>query len=205
MAEFLKNVARRSKARSKTFSKNQDGATAIEFALVALPFFALIFAIIELAIIFFISSALNNATSEAGRLIRVGQFQDCGGGARFKELVCENMDQLGNCQANLRVDVISEPKFSDITIPDTTQLVDDGIVDGLNTKVADVGQFDEAPASTPVIIQSTFFYRLALPTQLTRLESSPGSNIRILKSTTAFQTEPFPPSSACPPSPDDED
>jgi len=192
MAEFLKNVARRSKARSKTFSKNQDGATAIEFALVALPFFALIFAIIELAIIFFISSALNNATSEAGRLIRVGQFQDCGGGARFKELVCENMDQLGNCQANLRVDVISEPKFSDITIPDTTQLVDDGIVDGLNTKVADVGQFD-------------FFYRLALPTQLTRLESTPGSNIRILKSTTAFQTEPFPPSSDCPPSPDDED
>ena len=198
MANLFKNAVRRAHKRSKRFSKNDDGATAIEFALVALPFFALIFAIIELAIIFFVNSALNNATSEAGRLIRVGQFQDCGGAVKFKELVCENMGNLGNCDANLTVNVISRPSFSQITIPEPPELVNDGIADGLNTMVAPVGNFDEAAASSPVVVHATFFYRLALPPQLTRLETNPGSGIRLLNATTAFRTEPFPPSGTCP-------
>jgi len=60
---------------AKRFRKNEDGATAIEFAFVALPFFALLFGIMELAIVFFINSALVHSTSEAGRHIRVGNFQ----------------------------------------------------------------------------------------------------------------------------------
>jgi len=187
---------KRALARSQKFSKNEEGATAVEFALVALPFFALIFAIIELAIIFFIGSALNNATSEAGRLVRVGQFQDCGGAETFKEHVCENMRGLGNCEANLRVDVISDSLFSNIAVPDTSDVTVDPATGEFTPEV---GTFTpDIGASSPVIVQSTFYYRLALPAQLTRLESSPGSNIRILKSTTAFNTEPFPPSSACP-------
>jgi len=199
MANHFKNAVRRAHNRSKRFTKNHDGATAIEFALVALPFFALLFAIIELAIVFFVNSALNNATSEAGRLIRVGQFQNCGGAVRFKELVCENMGGLGNCETNLTVDVISGPSFAGITIPEPPELVDDGITDGKFTKIAPVGGFDEAAASTPVVVHSTFFYRLVLPPQLTRLETNPGSGIRLLNSTTAFRTEPFPPSGSCPP------
>ena len=198
MAGIVKNAVRRFTQHSRAFSKNKDGATAVEFALVSLPFFALMFAIVELSIIFFIGSALNNATSEAGRLIRVGQFQDCGGAVRFKELVCENMGELGNCEANLTVNVISRPSFAEITIPEPPELVDDGIANGLNTQVAPIGNFDSAPASTPVVVHATFFYRLALPAQLTRLETNPGSGIRLLNSTTAFMTEPFPPSGACP-------
>jgi len=204
MTEFLKRALTRARRHSKKYSKNQDGATAIEFALVAIPFFALIFAIIELSIIFFIGSALSNAVSEAGRLIRVGQFQGCGGAEEFKTLVCENMDGLGQCSSNLRVDVLSQPNFSSITPPDTSvpEVDEDGNPLPPGSFTPPNGSFSPSIiASTPVVIQATFYYRLALPAQLTRLESSPGSNIRTLKAITAFQTEPYPPNLPCPPTP----
>lgn len=185
---------KRAKLRAKNYSSDQEGATAVEFALVAIPFFALVFAIVELAIIFFISSALSHAVGETGRLIRVGQFQNCGGGPAFKNLVCANMNGLGNCAQNLTIDVISSPEFNLITIPDQRDIDTD--VDG-NTS-APTGIFESPAASTPVVVQATFYYKLALPAQLTRLETIPRSGFRILKSTTAFRTEPFPTSSACP-------
>ena len=48
----------------KLFGKKEDGATAVEFALVSLPFFGLVFAILELAIFFFASRYLENAVFE---------------------------------------------------------------------------------------------------------------------------------------------
>jgi len=193
MANYLKYT----KIRMKRFSKDNEGATAIEFALVALPFFALVFAIIELAVIFFISSALNHAVSETGRLLRVGQFQNCGGAPVFKAHVCDNMNNLGQCRNNLSIDVVSEPQFSQITLPDPQEPVTDPAGD---TTTPD-GTYDSPAASTPVVIRATFHYRLALPPQLTRLETTPGTGTRILKATTAFRTEPFPDSSSCPPAP----
>jgi len=195
---------RRARLRAKRFSKNQEGATAIEFAFVAVPFFALIFAIIELAIIFFINSALADAVSQAGRLVRVGQFQGCGGAQEFKELVCDNMEQLGQCTQNLRVDVLSQPEFSSISVPNTDIPDNDSMGNPIPAGgfTPEDGSFSpNIEASVPVIIQATFYYKLALPAQLTRLESRPGTGTRVLKAITAFNTEPYPPNLPCPPPP----
>jgi len=94
----------------------KDGATAIEFALLALPFFALLFAILELAIIFFISSTMTHAVSEAGRKIRTGNFQNCSQD-QFKALVCAEMVGLGNCEERLRLDVVTNSNFSSVSLP----------------------------------------------------------------------------------------
>jgi Flp pilus assembly protein TadG len=102
---------------AKRFRKDENGATAVEFAFVALPFFALLFGIMELAIVFFVNSALVNATSEASRYIRVGNFQACGGADEFKAIVCENMKGLGNCWKNVRIDVVEGDSFKTITLP----------------------------------------------------------------------------------------
>ena len=101
----MKKLKRHLKRRIARLSKNTDGATAIEFALLALPFFALLFGILELAVIFFISSTLNFAVSEAGRQIRTGSFQLCSQ-AQFKALVCSNMSGVGDCLSLIH---ISEP------------------------------------------------------------------------------------------------
>ena len=184
--------------RIRRYLSQDEGATAIEFALVAIPFFSLIFAIIELSIIFFINSVLTHATSESGRLIRIGQFQNCGGATAFKQLVCNEMNNLGNCQQNLRVDVVSEPTFSAIMPPNTNVPPPTPGMPAPPFMPPDGTFTPGIVASQPVVVRSTFYYRLALPPQLTQLESTRGTGIRELRSVTAFRTEPFPPSTACP-------
>jgi Flp pilus assembly protein TadG len=67
--------ARRVAARCRLsrFGRSQDGSAAVEFALVATPFFALLFAIIETALVFFADQALDTAVQSTARLLRTGQ------------------------------------------------------------------------------------------------------------------------------------
>jgi Flp pilus assembly protein TadG len=53
----------------KAFRKREDGAAAVEFALVALPFFGLIIAVIELAVFFFASRFLEDGLFNASRKV----------------------------------------------------------------------------------------------------------------------------------------
>ena len=56
-------------------ARRNDGAAAVEFALVAAPFLALVFAIMETAIVFFAGQALETAVADTSRLIMTGQAQ----------------------------------------------------------------------------------------------------------------------------------
>jgi hypothetical protein len=71
-------AARALRRRLLRFRRDERGATVIEFGLVALPFFGLLFAIIETALVFFAGQALETAVSNAARLIRTGQAQSAG-------------------------------------------------------------------------------------------------------------------------------
>ena len=57
------------------FRRDQDGATAVEFALVAVPFLALLFAIIELAMMFWTTQILEESLSQTARSLLTGQPQ----------------------------------------------------------------------------------------------------------------------------------
>ena len=203
MTFFSEHIIRRAESHAvrfaSRFKKNEDGATAIEFAIVALPFFALLFGIMELALVFFINSALVHATSEAGRLIRVGNFQACGGADEFKALVCENMSGLGNCWKNVRIDVVEGASFKTIALPtippveekDETKTGQDAVPQTPN------GVFNANASGDTMVIRSVLYYRLALPPILTRLESPVGSGVRTMVATTAFRNEPFPANGTC--------
>ena len=65
-------------ALARRFVRQQDGAAAVEFALVAAPFLALTFAILETAMVFFAGQTLEAAAADAGRLIMTGQAQNAG-------------------------------------------------------------------------------------------------------------------------------
>ena len=99
---------RRSKRRLfSLLRRDKTGATAVEFALLGIPFAALLFGIVEISVLFFVTSTVHHAVSEISRDIRTGEFQSTGGGAdEFKEAICNAMSTVGDC-ANLRVDVIS--------------------------------------------------------------------------------------------------
>ncbi len=176
----------------KRYSKNADGSTAMEFAILAIPFSGLLFAILETAIVFFISSTMTNAVSNASRQIRTGQFQAvCADNEQtFKNLVCSNMGQLGNCQQRLRVDVVklTNGNFDLSALPTTPP-----------ENTADPNQETPIPGSTYtssageeiVIVRAQYFHKLVLPGWMTMLPNRNG-NVRLLQSTTAFKNEPFP-------------
>ncbi|RYF95889.1 MAG: pilus assembly protein, partial [Caulobacteraceae bacterium] len=53
----------------------REGSAAIEFAMVALPFCFMMFAVLEIGLVFVIDSVLENAVIETGRLVRTGRAQ----------------------------------------------------------------------------------------------------------------------------------
>ena len=77
-------------ARLKNFLKDKKGVTAIEFAMVALPFFMFTFGVIGISLHFFTQNALEHAVGTAARKIRTGQAQKSETTvAEFKQMVKE--------------------------------------------------------------------------------------------------------------------
>jgi Flp pilus assembly protein TadG len=76
MLRHLAKTFRRSKEAASRFCRARNGTTAVEFALIAPPFLALIIAIFQMTAFLFAQQALQTAAVEAGRLILTGQVQN---------------------------------------------------------------------------------------------------------------------------------
>lgn len=80
------------------FVADASAATAVEFAIIAAPFLALLAAIFEMAIVFLAAQILDTATADAARLIRTGQAQQAHTTAdQFKTQVCNRLYVLFDC------------------------------------------------------------------------------------------------------------
>lgn len=161
----------------------REGAAAIEFAIVALPFFSVIFAVLELGVIFMVDSMLESSVQQAARLVRTGQAQDGGmSQAEFRTAMCGSMSVFaGDCEGRAVVDVRRIPQFRDPNPPDP-------IVDGAFEE--DRTQFDPGAAGDLVLVRVWYQHPVVTPMlsrALTRLESGDV----LLSVTTAFRNEPF--------------
>jgi Flp pilus assembly protein TadG len=93
--------------------RDESGATVVEFAMVATPFFMLIFGIFGICIYQFTQFSLQNAVDQAARSIRTGAFATAGaqGGvmtsAEFKQAVCGLSPAYIDCANKLKVFVIA--------------------------------------------------------------------------------------------------
>jgi Flp pilus assembly protein TadG len=109
-------VARSSAALIRRFVSHGDAATTVEFGLLAAPFIAALFAILQTALIFFASQTLETAAAASARLIFTGQAQLNGwSAAQFKAQVCDQIHGIFNCSSGVSVDVETYPSFSAIT------------------------------------------------------------------------------------------
>jgi len=101
------------------FTRSERGATAVEFALVAGPFFFLLGGIIETGIMLFTEYVLQNATQTAARTIRTGQASSADGtpsmvAADFKALICETVELVVDCNGKVTVYVDNGSDFVDL-------------------------------------------------------------------------------------------
>jgi Flp pilus assembly protein TadG len=169
---------------------DRSGAAAVEFAMVAAPFLALVFAIMETAIVFFAGQALETAGADSARLIMTGQAQTQGfSQLQFKQAVCARIYALFSCDASLNVDVKSYPSFATVDVSKP--------LDG-NGNVKP-GAFNMGCAGDIVVVRLTYQWPVYVSLLGLNLADSAGSK-RLLMSTVAFRNEPYG-SSCAPPSP----
>jgi Flp pilus assembly protein TadG len=164
------------------FRRNRRGATVVEFALVAPMFFALLFAIIENAFMFFASQVLETVTQDSARLIQTGQAQTGAyTAAQFKADVCARITVMFDCVNGISVDVQSYPSFASINVANPIDA-------GKNF----TNPNNYSPGGPGDIVMVRLFYQW--PIIVTKfgydLSNLNGSK-RLLSATAAFQNEPF--------------
>lgn len=112
------------KARAKPrhgFFSDRRGSTALEFAMLAIPFALLVFAILESCISFAGQEVMANATDDIARQLRTGQLKKADvTDASIKKLICDRLAIMvaTNCpgsgsNATLLVDLREYPTFAD--------------------------------------------------------------------------------------------
>ena len=168
--------------RLRTIATDRRGASLVEFALVAAPFIALIFAVIQTSLVFFSQQTLETAAEDTARLIVTNQAQQAGmSQSTFKQAACSQLPSYMDC-AKLMVDVRTADEFEDVdtTMPDLTY-DSDGNVDN-------AWQFEMGGADKVVVMR--LMYQLPVVSALGFGISNMQGSRRLLVATSVFQPEP---------------
>lgn len=165
----------------RRFRRSRRGSAAVEFALVAPVFFALLFAIIETALVFFASQVLETVTQNSARMIMTGQAQTAAySQTQFKNYVCSQIPALFTC-GNVYVDVQSYPAFSNVAISSQ--------IDGTNNFVNNM-QYNPGGPGQIVVVRLFYQWPLFVTGLGYNIANLAGSK-RLLSATAAFQNEPY--------------
>lgn len=164
----------------RRFARRQDGAAAVEFAMVALPFLGLMFIIMETALVFFAGQTLETAALDSARLIKTGQAQGQSlTQDTFKTAVCARIYALFDCQNGMYVDVKSYTTFAGIS---------NAVTYGSDGKPTTT--YAPGSAGDIVVVRLIYKWPISLPIAQTYL-SDPSSKTRTLVATIAFRNEPY--------------
>jgi len=162
----------------KQLYKRKEGSTAIEFAMLAVPYIMLSLAIIELSLMFTSASLLEGATDSAARMVRTGQIQQGGGGeTAFRAALCAYATVLVNCN-DIVVEVIPLASYNDFTGP--TYDADGNMVSQ---------GFDSGGSNDRMLIRTSYRFQMMTPLVGPLLNGPDGATTFI--STIVLQTEPY--------------
>ncbi len=174
--------------RRRSFLRDEQGATAVEVGLLALPFFAIVGAILETSVVFLAAQVLNSAVYDESRLVRTGQAQSANYTLEnFKDGVCDRLFGLyPHCEA-LYVEVRPLDGFADVEIkapidrncdkPECDQWTRPEI-------------FDPGESKDVVVVQVYYKWPVILNLGGLNLADRPGG-IRLMGAVAVFKNEPF--------------
>lgn len=167
----------------RRFVRRQDGTTAVEFAMVATPFFALTFAILETAFMFFAGQTLEAAAADSARLIMTGQAQTAGYTATdFKNQVCARIYGLFDCANGITVNVQTYSSFASVN---TAAPITNGQFDTTN-----IGYNPGVNPGDITVVQLFYQWPIYVSMLGDNLSNLNGSN-RLLAATAVFRVEPY--------------
>lgn len=181
----LPSTRRRALAAGRRFANDRRGVTAVEFSILSLPFFLLIFALLGTGVAFIGELFMDNAVARMGREISTGQVSKSAmTEADFRKGLCAATYGLFTC-SQLKIDVRSYAKFSDV--PKGPPLTGSG-----NKKSLDTSGFGFQAGTSNTIMAVQVYYEWPIfisPLQAYFSQMSSGSYL--VGSVSAFKTEPF--------------
>ncbi len=172
---------------------NQAGTTAIEFAFVIGPFMALLFAIMEVALVYLAQVSMDAQTEKVARAVQVGIMQKSNMNAeQFKDLFCADLVSFMKCD-DVIVDVRSSDTFAEAAANLPQPLKSDGsmaagfnqFIPGGRNKVVVVNIYCNFKLLASLPAMGDFTGKVGLG-----LGNMPDGS-RLMTATRAFRTEPY--------------
>jgi Flp pilus assembly protein TadG len=165
------------------FLKDESGANAVEFAIIAAPFLALSVGIIQTFLVFFGQQLLESVVQQSGRLIMTGQVQAASmTQSQFANTVCSEVVIIFNCN-NLMIDVESYSSFS---VANTSLPV---LTFNAQGQVTNTWNYSPGNQGDVVVVRLMYQWPVFVgPLGFTLANLSNGN--RLLLATAAFQNEP---------------
>lgn len=170
----------------RRFIRNRQGATAVEFAMIAPMFFGFLFAILETGTLFIRATALEAGVEEAKRVTMTGQVAGAGGAAlqesAFRDAFCNQVSWIITCN-DVKFDVRAFTTFGAAAMPNP---ISSGVFNPAGL------QFNPGQPCQIVVIRA--YYEVKSLTGFIRNDvANLGSGNLVLGGSAAFKNEPFGP------------
>ncbi len=166
----------------RSLLEDRRGVTAIEFSLVAIPFFMLTFGIIEVGLAHFVNRMVDNAVVSAARMIRTGQDKDGTITAGdFQQQVCDFLPAFLCNVDRITVEVQSVDSFAKAGSAGDLYDKDGNIRDDLKFATGGAGD----------IVVVNVIYEWPMFTSVLKFDKGDHGNMRHLSSMMVFRNEPW--------------
>ena len=170
--------------KTRRLLRDDGGAAAVEFAMVAIPFLFLILASLQIATIFFFDQALQTLTQKSARDLMTGNAQLANlTQSQFQTVVCNDAPSFFNC-SNLMVDVESASAYSSIS---TTPLT---LTYNAQGQVTNTWSYSPGNPGDIVILRVMYNWPVFGGPMMLGLVNQPNNN-HLLIGTAVFKNEPY--------------
>lgn len=178
----------------RRFHRDCRGATAVEFGLIALPFFTMILGMMAVGTHYMAYHSLERGVLDASRLLRTGEAQKAGMDLDdFRQLFCNSAGTFIACDSHLVIHIKSSETFAGLA--PATACLTNGVLTASAGSGSDAVSSQSGEESTAV--QVTACYDWELGSELWQMLwnlISPAPRVQgrtVLSATTAFRSEPY--------------
>jgi len=176
-------------SKLRSLRRDENGATAVEFAIVATPFMMFILGLIGCAFYFFIMSSIEKGMDQASRLVRTGQAVTQKLTVnQFRQSICTGAGPWINCN-NLQIYAQAANSWSSNIQPYTCL----GNTANLSQlmKPTDLIAIYTGTASQIVIVTTCYKWDFTAKLPLFKFGNAPDGSM-MMQTSTAFRSEPYP-------------
>ena len=174
-------IVRRAETAFGRFWRCRQGSPAVEFALVAAPFVALMLAIMQVGLIYFAQESLESAVEQTARLVLTGQSTSMTQ-TQFATALCNNSPGLFTC-ANFMIDLQPATSFANANVSQPT------LTFNSSGQVSNTWQYNTGSPGNIMVMRVMYQWPVFLGPLGFNLSNEPNSML-LMMATSVFRNEP---------------